>query len=340
MTKENKIRSDLNRFLVIQTASLGDVILTTPVLEKLHHYYPDAKIDLLVKKGNEGLFENHPFLNELLVWDKKNGKYRNLVDMLKRIRKNGYDCVINFQRFASSGLITAFSGAKLKCGFDKNPWAPVFNIKVWHEIGKTGIHETKRNLKLIESLTGEKDFHVRLYPGEKDEARVSEYSDTPFICIAPASLWFTKQFPEEKWVEFIRRLPEDLRICFLGSAADAQLCDRIIERSGHNNSLNLAGELSFLESAALMKRSAMNFVNDSAPMHLASAVNAPVTAIFCSTVPEFGFGPLSDDSKVVEVAEELYCRPCGLHGYRSCPEGHFRCAHSISVERLVERIER
>jgi heptosyltransferase-2 len=82
----------------------------------------------------------------------------------------------------------------------------------------------------------------------------------------------------------------------------------------------------------------MNFVNDSAPMHFASAVNAPVTAIFCSTVPDFGFGPLSEDSAVVEVRSGLSCRPCGLHGYRECPEKHFKCAYEINMNELINRI--
>jgi heptosyltransferase-2 len=98
--------------------------------------------------------------------------------------------------------------------------------------------------------------------------------------------------------------------------------------------INLCGQLSFLQSAALMKDALMNYVNDSAPMHFASAVNAPVTAIYCSTLPAFGFGPLSDNSRVVEIRENLYCRPCGLHGKKACPEGHFRCAYDINLAQL------
>ncbi|HEV9038701.1 MAG TPA: glycosyltransferase family 9 protein, partial [Puia sp.] len=80
----------------------------------------------------------------------------------------------------------------------------------------------------------------------------------------------------------------------------------------------------------------MNYVNDSAPMHFASAVNAPVTAVYCSTLPEFGFGPLSDDSHIVQIAQHLDCRPCGLHGYKACPLGHFNCAHKIENGQLMQ----
>jgi ADP-heptose:LPS heptosyltransferase len=90
-----------------------------------------------------------------------------------------------------------------------------------------------------------------------------------------------------------------------------------------------------LQSAALMKDAVMNYVNDSAPMHLASAMNAKTTAIYCSTVPEFGFGPLAADARVVEVTEKLDCRPCGLHGFKECPKGHFKCGRDIDVAKLA-----
>jgi heptosyltransferase-2 len=100
----------------------------------------------------------------------------------------------------------------------------------------------------------------------------------------------------------------------------------------------LAGSLSYLQSAALMSRAVMNYVNDSAPMHFASAMNAPVTAVYCSTVPEFGFGPLSDNRHIVEISQSLYCRPCGLHGYSECPEKHFRCALEINTLQLLRTL--
>jgi heptosyltransferase-2 len=87
-----------------------------------------------------------------------------------------------------------------------------------------------------------------------------------------------------------------------------------------------------------MKEAVMNFTNDSAPLHLASAVNAPVTVIYCSTIPGFGFGPLSGDSTIIETREKLDCRPCGLHGLKACPEKHFRCATTIDTRELVQRI--
>ena len=98
---------------------------------------------------------------------------------------------------------------------------------------------------------------------------------------------------------------------------------------------NLSASTSFLASAALMQHAKMNYVNDSAPLHITSAMNAPVTAYFCSTEPAFGFGPLSSNSKVVETKENLNCRPCGLHGFKKCPEKHFKCANNILIQDII-----
>ena len=126
----------------------------------------------------------------------------------------------------------------------------------------------------------------------------------------------------------------EMRIYLLGSKTDTLLCDEIIKQSKHLNALNLCGKLNLLESAALMKDAAMNYVNDSAPLHLCSAINAPCIAFFCSTVPEFGFGPLSDRALVIQSELELPCKPCGVHGKDTCPEGHFKCGTTISIDNI------
>ncbi len=329
----------MKKILIIQTASIGDVILATPLIEKLYDYFPDVLIDFLLKKGNESLFFNHPKLNKVLVLDKKNKKIQNLFKIFELIRNTEYDYIINIQRFASSGLITAFSSAKHTIGFNKNPFSIFFNKRIKHNIDtKTGIHEIERNLKLIESFTNKEKYSVKLYPSQKDFAKMSQYKTNSYICISPASLWFTKQLPVKKWIEFVKEIPKNYYIFFLGSKADFELCEKIIRDSNFQNSLNLTGKLSFLESAALMRDAHMNFVNDSAPMHLASSMNAPVTAIFCSTISNFGFGPLSDNSAVIEIDYKLSCRPCGLHGHKQCPKSHFKCAYEIKKEQLLKRI--
>ena len=327
----------MKKFLIIQTAFIGDVVLATCIAEKLHQFFPAAHIDMMVRKGNEGLLENHPFLHEILIWNKKENKFRNLIRMIRKVRKNRYDTVINVQRFAATGLIAALSGAKETIGFDKNPMSFLFSKKIPHLIAPEGevIHEVTRNLQLIASFTDNQPVKPVLYPSTADVERIMPYTHNPFITISPASVWFTKQYPPEKWRSFLFAIPEKFTVYLLGAPGDKALADTILHGIPRNI-INLCGQLSFLQSAALMKRAAMNYVNDSAPLHFASAMNAPVAAVYCSTIPAFGFGPLSDQQAVIELKAPLYCRPCGLHGYKACPEGHFFCANKIADQQLLE----
>ena len=330
----------LSRILLIQTASLGDVILVTALAETLHAAYPDARIDVLIKKGYEMLFQGHPFVKQVYTWDKSSRKYLRLWKLTRQLRGYHYEAVINVQRFASSGFITALSGAAFKAGFRKNPLSLFFNHCVDHVISSqaNGIHEIDRNHALIKPLTSLKTKKPKLYPALSDLQEVKGYQNEAYITLSPASLWFTKQYPAEKWIDFLDNIPIDLKVYLLGSAADIPLCEQISKQTHHKNLQILAGLLTFLQSATLMQAALMNYVNDSAPQHLASAVNAPVTVIFCSTVPEFGFGPLSDNAHIVQTTLALECRPCGLHGYAACPLGHFACAHTIETSQLLETL--
>lgn len=330
----------MSKFLIIQTAFIGDVVLATAVAEKLHAFYPNAQIDFLLRKGNEGLLQEHPFIRNVLVWDKKKQKKRNLLRMISTIRKERYDSVINLHRFATSGFITVLSGAKNKVGFDKNPFSFGFTRKIKHIISApytpNPVHETDRNQLLIENITDNKAAFPALYPTQADFEKIKQWQGAPYICIAPSSVWFTKQFPVQKWVELINEIPTSYKVFLLGGpGGDAAMADAIMEKALHNDIASLCGQLSFLQSAALMKGAVMNYVNDSAPLHFCSAVNAPVTTVYCSTVPAFGFGPVRANGQIVEIAERLYCRPCGLHGRKECPEGHFRCAMEITNQQLL-----
>lgn len=298
--------------------------------------FPDAVLDILVRKGNEGLLEDHPKLNKVLIWDKSKNKYSHLFQLLNEIRTNKYDAVLCVQRFFNAGLLTAFSDAKEKIGFDKNPFSFLFTRKVPHDLSK-GKHEVDRNLELISHWIADAQRQPALYPQRKHKDKVEDLQTLPYICIAPASVWFTKQLPEEKWVELINRL-SNYQVYLLGGQSDTSLCDRIIQASHHKHIKALCGKLNLLESAALIAKAEMNFVNDSAPLHLASSTNAPVVAFFCSTIKEFGFYPLSDHAAIAEINEVLDCRPCGLHGKSACPKGHFKCGKNIDINQVLQKL--
>lgn len=324
----------INKILVIQTAFIGDVILATALLEELHLAYPNAELHLLVRKGNESLFNSHPFLKEVMVWDKKSKKISNLFQLLLRIRKQKFDIVINCHRFASSGILSGFSSAKHIAGFKENPFSFLYNYTVKHQV-VNGKHEVERNAELIADFCTTKSQKPKLYPQISDYQTISEYTNSPYYCIAPASVWYTKQVPTDKWVDLIQHLPNETPVYLIGAPSDFELCEQI--KSSFNGRViqNLAGRLTFLQSCALLKNGIMNYVNDSAPMHLCSAVNANVTAIFLSTSPSFGFTPLSDKSFTFEV-KNLKCKPCGLHGFSKCPQTHFKCGKELDFNILFK----
>lgn len=311
----------MKKILVIQTAFLGDVILATPLLAELHRLFPNASIDVLVKKGNEGLLANNPKINRVYTLDKTVGKWRSIRLLIRTFRRERYELLINLHRFGSSGLISVLSGAREVRGFDKNPFSRFYTKRYPHQIGD-GTHEVSRNLSIIRDLGAEALVRPEVYPSDSDLQKVASYQKDDYIVIAPASVWFTKQLPERKWIEICNHTTSTVYI--IGSPADFVLAERIRTATTNLRTENLCGQLSLLQSAALMKGAIRSHVNDSGPLHLASAVNAAVTVYFCSTVPSFGFGPLSEDSQIREV-NGLACRPCGLHGHKTCPQGHFKC---------------
>lgn len=325
------------KILIIQTAFIGDVVLATPLVENLKRKFPECKIDFLLRKGNEAILEGHPLLNKLIIFDKRKRKIRNLIKLIHTIRKQQYELVINVQRFFSTGLITVLSGGKERIGFDKNPLSIFYTKKIEHNMRiDQHIHEVDRNLLLIADFVKNPERKPKLYPRNEDLRLVKKTYE--YVCIAPGSVWFTKKFPMENWVQLINIIPNKFTIHLIGGPEDRTLCETIRHLSTRNKIVNSAGELSVLQSVALVKNARMTFTNDSAPLHFASAVNAPVTAIYCSTIPEFGFGPLSDDARVIETSELLSCRPCGLHGKRVCPEKHFRCAQ-IPAEQILAKAD-
>jgi len=321
----------VKKIIIIQTAFLGDVILATPVIAELKRIFPTAEIDFLLRKGNESLLANNPHLRSVFTLDKSKGKYKSILQLIKQLKTEKYDLTINLHRFGSSGLIAAFSGAKKIYGFKKNPLSFLYTKKFEHKIGN-GQHEVERNLSIIQEFGAVSLRKPELFPSPEDFDIASQIMNPPYFCMAPASVWFTKQLPIEKWIQLIDYYNDRGTVYILGGKGDSDFCEEIISKTTAKTSINLAGQLNLLESAALMAKAERNFVNDSGPLHIASSMNAPVTAFFCSTVTDFGFGPLSDDSKVLEITTPLECRPCGLHGYKECPKGHFKCGNQIDLQ--------
>lgn len=328
----------MKKVLIIQTAFIGDVILSTALVEQIRANNPQAEIHFVLRAGNEVLLKNNPHIHKVWIWDKKK-KYSSLFKLIIGLRKINFDYCLNLQRFLNAGWIMAFCKAKFKACFDKNPLSFLANHKVkhlipWIENGDIK-HEVDRNSQLIPAYwpIAKTKLRPMLYFSEK----AVEY-EKPLVILAPKSVWATKQWPLEKW----KKLASDLdRIGYLihliGAPADKNDCDEI-EQLG-DSIFNFCGKLSLYESANMMRSAHRVVANDSAALHLASSVNAPSTAIFCSTIKSFGFYGLSDDTETLEVSG-LDCKPCGLHGKSECPLEHFKCGNDLEVSLVLKTIRK
>lgn len=322
----------MKKILIIQTASIGDVVLATALLNSLKLYDKSFQIDFLAKSSSASVLFDHPHIRKIILWDKSNRKYKNLFNCIGIVRKERYDLIVNVHRFFSSGLIVALGRARKTSGFKQNPLSFLFGRRVKHLLN---IHEVERNHFLIKDFFPEIKSQMPIISVE--EFNLSDYSliSGSYITIAPGSLWETKKLPVSVWSDFVRSVPKKLNIVLVGSDIDFQLSENIFTNVSRSH-LNLCGKISLRQTAYLMKNACMNYANDSAPTHLASACNAPIATVFCSTVPAFGFGPLSLNSHIIEIENELDCRPCGIHGHRECPKKHFECGKRIKTEQLLK----
>ncbi|HLT22868.1 MAG TPA: glycosyltransferase family 9 protein [Bacteriovoracaceae bacterium] len=334
--------------LVIQTAFIGDTILASQFAYQLSQEFPGASIHFFLRKGNESVIENLPFITKTWIWDKKGGKTKNLLRLIKELRNIRFDFVFNLHRHFNSGLVTASMKGDQKLGFKQNPLSFFFDKKVNHEIPHIGAsgkswHEVQRNLLLLKAakpgfeISEEaKNYRPHLPVSEKNREKVAPYTSCgEYFVVAPASVWFTKAWSEHKFRELTTALNAKGKVFLIGGPDDHALCERI--GKDLTNVENLCGKLSLLDSGALMEKAKRVFVNDSGPLHLASCMNAKTTAIFCSTVPEFGYTPLAEDSVVIDMGK-MDCRPCGLHGHTACPLGHYKCSEDIEVSRVLATI--
>src|SRR5438105_10457431 len=175
------MKQSFKSFLIIQTAFIGDVILATGLIEKIRQHYPDSSIDFLVRKGNEGLLKNHPHLREVLIWNKKESKLLNLLKIIRKVRSNRYDALVNAHRYASSGFISLFSKAKWKTGFKNNSLSFCYDHKVEHVMdGPHTIHEVQRNHLLVQSITDGQFAKPKLYPSVSDFENVKQYQSSKY----------------------------------------------------------------------------------------------------------------------------------------------------------------
>ncbi|MFZ1291947.1 MAG: lipopolysaccharide heptosyltransferase II [Melioribacteraceae bacterium] len=331
-------KKTINKILVIQTAFIGDVILSTPIFKAIKEIYPESVLDILVIPQTGNLFKHNPHIHKIIEFDKRKFPQRILsfINVVNTLFFEKYDLAISIQSSFTSSVFMILGRIKFRIGYPRQKL-------ITHTIKTVkGLHIRKRVLRLLEPLS-DKTFNdeTELFWSETEENKINsliKISKNNFkIGIAPGSAQFTKQWPKEYFITLIKLLYKDnVEIFLLGGKEDKNLCDEIIEVSKFNLQ-NLAGEITLVESAALVKKLNLVLSNDSAPMHIANAVKTDVIAIFGPTVKKFGFYPYRENDKILEV--ELDCRPCGKHGGSKCPIDHFKCMMDIKPEFVYQQVK-
>lgn len=312
--------------LVIQTAFLGDVVLTTPLLSLLAERH--GPVDVVTTPAAAALLETHPAVRSVIRYDKHgSGKgWRGMKAVVSQLRARRYATVYLPHRSLRSGVLAMLSGAPERIGFADSIAAITYTRRVPRP--RDG-HEVERLLTLAGSTAAPPRVSLGLTPSDyaaADEWLALHGVGSRFIALAPGSIWGTKRWPY--YAELAAGL--DCSCVVVGGADDRPLADAIVA-AAPGRAVSAAGQLSLRASAAIIQRSALLVTNDSAPLHLATAAGTRVLAIFGPTVPEFGFGPRRADD-ITLGRDGLACRPCSKHGPPVCPLGHHRCMRDLSVE--------
>jgi heptosyltransferase-2 len=334
--------SDIKRVLIIQTAFIGDVILTTPLVRVIRDNIPETQIDFLTIPASHSIIETNPMLNEVIIFDKK-GSEKGLWGLLKngrQLEKRNYDLCLTPHRSLRSAYLTKKTAAAIRIGFNKSAWKGAYTHIVEY---KSELHEIERNLSLLSPIGLESAILTpEIFYTDQDESQVEmllnrfEIKHESLFAVAPGSVWPTKRWPVTYYTELCQMMEDaGWQVVLIGGKNDIVLCQTIARQCSH--SYITAGELTLRESYCLLTKCAGILTNDSAPLHMGIAAAIPVIAIFGATVPAFGFAPFGELSVVIEV-NDLYCRPCGIHGGQKCPTRTFDCMININPEDVMKKI--
>ena len=322
-----------NRFLIIRLGSIGDIILTTPLIRALRKAYPNSLIDYLVKEEFLELLQNNPHIDNVYSINSGYG-LKEILKWRKKIISNEYTSILDLHRSIRSILMTIWL-ARVELGkLNKNLFKRIVLVKLGINLYKQIAPVTQRYFEaaqrydLVDDGLGTELFHDGKIPMKI--ANTSESKN--FIVMAPGAGYFTKRWLPEYFAKLADKLIEknNAEVFLIGSAADREVCNEI--RKSMNNDVNdLSGLYSILETAAIIDASDALITNDSGMMHVAVSQKKPVLAFFGSTTEELGFFPYGGKYKVLEN-KQLNCRPCSHVGRDKCPKRHFKCMKEISPE--------
>lgn len=325
------------RILIIHTAFIGDIVLSTPLIKKLRDTYPKAEITYLTTPVGASILRNNPHLNHIIEYDKR-GEHKGMKGfwaIAKKLKMEAYNLVITPHRYLRSTFLTFLTGAPIRRGYDSAAASFLYNERVHYDKSK---HEVEKLLSFVPKDEG-KRYEIEIFPTELEVEKVDKLLEKrreKVVVVAPGSKWFTKKWPLEYFNRVIKELEkrEDTTVVVVGGKEEM-----FFNMPLANTTIDLRGKTTLLELAEVIRRADIVLTNDSSPIHIASAFpNVRILALFGPTVEKFGFFPWSKNSEVFQV-KGLECRPCSIHGGDSCPKKHFKCMLDIKPEMVLERIE-
>jgi heptosyltransferase-2 len=318
--------------LVIQTAFLGDVVLTTPLLSALGAEH--GPVDVVTTAIAAPLLETHPAVVQVIPYDKR-GRDRGwagLRRLARQLEAGHYARAYLPHRSLRTATLALLARIPIRIGFSGS-WSFLYTES--RPKPQTG-HETDRLLALANGASGV--YRPQLRPTPEDERAVADLVDRPFAALAPGSIWGSKRWPY--YPELAVQLARERAVVVIGGVEDVELGEQIVNAvlpsGGH--AVNACGKLTLRQSAAVIGKAALLVTNDSAPLHLATAMGTPIVALFGPTITEFGFGPMRPGDAALGM-DGLLCRPCSPHGPPKCPLGHHRCMRDLTALAVVRAIE-
>jgi len=320
-----------NNYLIIQTAFLGDVVLSLSMAEYIKTRDSKSEVVLVTTKAGSPIAEECKFIDKVISYDKRglDKGVRGIRNLSKRLNEFDFTAVFTPHRSFRSSLLTKLIKSKFKYGFDKNSISWLFTNQVKYRADK---HEILKNLSLVRAYWKDNSDEIIKPKLNKSDLK------SDYVVIAPGSVWNTKRLPEEKWAELILHpYMLDRKVILIGAKEDVQTVETILKKvdGKHPNLVNRTGQDNIKQTIEVIARGRLLISNDSAPQHIAVAVDTPVITIYGSTVPSFGFYPVGDLDVIIETDEKLICRPCTDHGKKECPIKTFDCMKSIEIDKIV-----
>jgi heptosyltransferase-2 len=327
------------RILVVRFGSIGDVLLTTPLLRTLRARHPAATISALTKTACAPLLSDNPHVDDVLTLDRRH----SLAALARRIRRRDYTHLLDLQGNLRSRVLRLLVPARWR-GFDARRGPRRALIRYKRNTYQAAVPVPERYFEAADGLDvrpdgGPAEFHLN--PSARDHAErwLAEHrlSGLPhLVALAPGAAHATKRWPPPYWNELAAGLAgRGAGLVILGGTAERDLCEAIAIQAG--GLAASATGLGLQETGALIARCAVAVSGDTGAMHMATAVNTPVVALFGPTVEAFGFFPYRARATVLQV--DLGCRPCSSKGSPSCPLVHHRCMREIVPGQVATALE-